>query len=245
MARLCGFEVDAVIIDLDGTLVDTLGDFCLALNAMLADLPPPLSGQTVTAAQVRRWVGQGSAHLIRCVLNEVRARPAADVMRAGVVAPSGAGSGNADEEAAAWLSYQRHYRAINGQQAVVYPGAESSLRQLQALGLALACLTNKPTEFAQQLLRDKGLAPYFSLLFGGDSFAAKKPDPLPVRRTCEALGSAPHRTLVIGDSSNDARAARAAGCPVLLLGHGYNHGEPVTAVAADAYAEGWAGLWQG
>jgi phosphoglycolate phosphatase len=71
-------------------------------------------------------------------------------------------------------------------------------------------------------------------VFGGDAFERKKPDPLPLQRTCEALGTAAARTLMVGDSSNDARAARAAGCPVVLVSYGYNHGEPVAEAAPDA-----------
>ena len=95
--------------------------------------------------------------------------------------------------------------------------------------MKLACLTNKPTSFARDLLRAKGLDAYFACVFGGDAFERKKPDPLPLRRTCEALGTAPGRTLMIGDSSNDAAAARAAGCPVALATYGYNHGEDIRA----------------
>jgi phosphoglycolate phosphatase len=83
------------------------------------------------------------------------------------------------------------------------------------------------------LLERKGLAHFFELVFGGDAFERKKPDPLPLIKTCEALGTLPPHTLMTGDSSNDARAARAAGCPVLLVNYGYNHGEPVTGVDAD------------
>ncbi len=107
------------------------------------------------------------------------------------------------------------------------------LERLRARGWKLACLTNKPTAFARPLLRKKGLDEFFEVVFGGDAFERKKPDPLPLRKTCEALGSAPGRTLMVGDSSNDARAARAAGCPVVLVSYGYNHGEPVAAVDAD------------
>ena len=86
---------------------------------------------------------------------------------------------------------------------------------------------------AHPLLASLGLEGYFSQVFGGDSFPKKKPDPLPLRKTCEALGTLPGRTLMLGDSSNDAQAARAAGCPVVLVTYGYNHGEPVQAVDAD------------
>jgi phosphoglycolate phosphatase len=217
------FEVDAVIVDLDGTMVDTLGDFVMALNRMLADLPAPFQNQRVDRAGVARLVGKGSEHLIKSVLAHVGAGADADLIEAGYLL--------------AWPSYQRHYLAINGQHAQVYPGVLAGLRQLKASGLKLACLTNKPTAFALALLQAKALDGFFKVTFGGDAFARKKPDPLPLLKTCEALGSVPRRTLMIGDSSNDAEAARAAGCPVLLVSYGYNHGEPIHAVDADAVTD--------
>ena len=108
---------------------------------------------------------------------------------------------------------------------------------LSARGLRLACLTNKPTNFAVPLLSAKGLEGFFSVVFGGDAFERKKPNPLPLLKTCEALASQPAQTLMIGDSSNDAAAARAAGCPVLLVTYGYNHGEPARSVDADGFVD--------
>ncbi|NRF66377.1 phosphoglycolate phosphatase [Aquincola sp. S2] len=208
-----GARLQAAIVDLDGTLIDTVGDFELALNRMLADL-----GQRgVARAFIERTVGRGSEHLIRSTLTEV-----------------GAAQSLYDD---AWQRYQAHYLAINGQCAQVYPGVVEGLQQLVQAGLKLACLTNKPGAFARPLLAAKGLDRFFAHVFGGDAFERKKPDPLPVQRACAALGSAPARTLVIGDSSNDARAARAAGCPVVLVNYGYNHGEPVAAAGADAVIE--------
>jgi len=99
----------------------------------------------------------------------------------------------------------------------------------------LACLTNKPLAFAAKLLADKDLSGFFALTFGGDSFERKKPDPLPLLKTCQALGTLPGQTLMVGDSSNDAQAARAAGCPVVLVRYGYNHGQPVDTVDADGH----------
>jgi phosphoglycolate phosphatase len=111
------------------------------------------------------------------------------------------------------------------------------LEQLKAMGLPLACLTNKPVSFTTPLLKDKGLFNYFEQVFGGDSFERKKPDPLPLLKTCEALGSSPHRTLMVGDSSNDAQAANAAGCPLVLMTYGYNHGEPIQKTPALAWLD--------
>ena len=114
----------AAIIDLDGTLVDTVGDFDAALNAILADLRLP----GVDREFIARTVGQGSAHLIRNTLAQVGADP-----------------GLAEQ---AWQHYQRHYLAVNGQFSAVYPGVVEGLARLQGAGLKLACVTNKPGNFA-------------------------------------------------------------------------------------------------
>ena len=210
---------DAAIIDLDGTMVDTLGDFAQALGRMLDDLALP----GIERTHIERMVGKGSEHLIKSVLYHVLAQagqaPAA--INTEAIYPQ------------AWARYQHHYLAINGQYAQVYPGVPEGLQALRSAGLRLACLTNKPTAFALPLLRAKGLDGFFDQVFGGDAFERKKPDPLPLVKTCAALGSAPARTLMVGDSSNDAQAARAAGCPVVLVTYGYNHGQPATDVDAD------------
>ena len=217
---------DAAIIDLDGTMVDTLGDFAQALGRMLDDLALP----GIERTHIERMVGKGSEHLIKSVLYHVLAQagqaPAA--INTEAIYPQ------------AWARYQHHYLAINGQYAQVYPGVPEGLHALRSAGLRLACLTNKPTAFALPLLRAKGLDGFFDQVFGGDAFERKKPDPLPLVKTCAALGSAPARTLMVGDSSNDAQAARAAGCPVVLVTYGYNHGQPATDVDADGWVDSLA-----
>ena len=223
----------AVIVDLDGTMVDTLGDFEVALNRTMASLGLP----GVTRAAVARTVGKGSEHLIRSLLAEQLALP--DVRGLGQVCP--ARSVDALFEPA-WRQYQQHYHAINGQFAAVYPGVVEGLQALRGRGLPLACLTNKPLAFAQALLQAKGLDGYFQQVFGGDSFERKKPDPLPLLKTCEALGSAPAQTWMVGDSQNDARAARAAGCPVAQVSYGYNHGEPISQAPHDLLLDSLAEL---
>ena len=218
----------AAIIDLDGTMVDTLGDFEVALNRALADLDLP----PATRALVEHSVGKGSEYLIRTVL----AHQLALTVTQGQ-GPLCQGRSVDNLYQPAWLRYQHHYLAINGQFATVYPGVVEGLQMLQEQGLKLACLTNKPLSFAKPLLQTKGLDHFFSLVFGGDSFERKKPDPLPLLKTCEALGTAPAQTLMVGDSSNDAHAGRAAGCSVALVRYGYNHGQPIDAEDADAYVD--------
>ena len=221
-------QFQAAMVDLDGTLIDTLGDFEVSLNRMLADLDLPL----LNRALVERTVGKGSEHLIRSVLAHQLALPEVK----GLANVCEARSPEHLFEAA-WQRYQHHYLAINGEFATVYDGVIEGLQQLRDAGLQLACLTNKPLSFAQPLLQAKGLGHFFSHVFGGDSFERKKPDPLPLLKTCEALGAQPSQVLMVGDSSNDAQAARAAGCPVVLVRYGYNHGESVDGVDADAHVD--------
>lgn len=225
--------LQGVIFDLDGTLIDTVGDFVLALNHMLAQLPLPVGTPTsVSRNVVEQLIGKGSEHLIRSLLSRVLAEGDHTLSAAEFEAL----------QAPAWDHYQTHYLAINGQEAHVYPGVLACLEGLQARGMPLACLTNKPTAFALPLLQAKGLDRFFPVVFGGDAFERKKPDPLPLVKTCEALGTLPAHTLMVGDSSNDAQAARAAGCPVWLVTYGYNHGQPVHTVDADGFTDSLAML---
>ena len=208
----------SAIVDLDGTMVDTVGDFEQALARTLADLALP----PVDRAFIARTVGRGSMHLLKNTLARVGGAP--------------------ELLDSAWTHYQRHYADINGRHAEVYPGVRAGLAAMRARGWKLACVTNKPRAFALALLEAKGLRPLFEHVFGGDSFERQKPDPLPLVSTCEALGTAPAHTLMVGDSRNDCEAARAAGCPVVLVSYGYNHGEPVADARPDLVIDSLAAL---
>lgn len=229
-------RIDAVIFDLDGTLVHTLGDFQVALHRTMADLDlPPISD-----ALVEQTIGKGSEHLIRTLLAYQIARPEVK----GLGQTGSALSVEALFERA-WLRYQHHYHQINGQFSDVYPGVLTALQALAEQGLPMACLTNKPLSFALALLKEKTLDHFFGHVFGGDSFERKKPDPLPILKTCEALGVPVTRTLMVGDSRNDAQAAHAAGCPVVLVTYGYNHGQRVQDTPAAAWLDSLAHLPDG
>ena len=214
--------VRAAIIDLDGTMVDTFGDFVVALNCMLSDLHLPSVGRP----DVVKMVGKGSEHLLRSTL--IQQAPGLGAQGVELLLPR------------AMAAYQRHYFRINGLHSHVYDGVKQGLSYMRSRGWKLACVTNKPSAFAEPLLAAKALDGFFSVVFGGDAFAQKKPDPMPLLRACEALGTSPECTLMVGDSCNDAVAARAAGCPVWLVTYGYNHGQAVTSVDADGYLDSLA-----
>ena len=204
--------IRGVIVDLDGTMVHTAPDFQVAINRMRDELGlAPLSVETVVS-----FVGKGSENLMRRVLTvDFDADKAEQLYEQ------------------ALESYKRHYEAINGLHSSVYEGVSEGLAAMKASGLRLACVTNKPVAFARVLLDKTGLAGYFEVIYGGDSLPAKKPDPLPMLTVCRDFGLEPSQVVAIGDSSNDAEAARAAGCRSLTVPYGYNHGKPVHSIATD------------
>lgn len=219
------WQLQGAMVDLDGTMVDTLGDFTQAIARMLHAMQlPPLA-----ASAIEHMVGKGTEHLLRSALAAVlplsatSTAPLAQQVEA--LYPQ------------AHALYMEHYIAINGAHSKVYDGVAQGLQALKAAGMRLACVTNKPLAFTTPLLQAKGLADVFEVVLGGDSLARKKPDPLPLLTACEWMGTLPQHTLMLGDSSNDAQAARAAGCPVVLVSYGYNHGQPIRSVDADGYVD--------
>ena len=208
--------IRAAIIDLDGTMMDTAPDFLVAINAMRAELQLA----PVEIGVITRFVGKGTDNLVRSILGLD-------------FTPEQAGMRHEQ----ALEAYMRHYGAINGRYSTLYPGVIEGLRQMQAQGLRLACVTNKPIAFALPLLETAGLLPAFEVVYGGDSLARKKPDPMPLLQVCADFSLAPHKVVAIGDSSNDAEAARAAGCRVLNVPYGYNHGQSIHDVDSDGIVE--------
>jgi len=216
MIRLPGPRPHAVLIDLDGTLLDTAADLAAAVNAMRDEFDrPPLPEATVAA-----YVGKGAEVLVhRSLGGGLDARVDAALLARGLEA------------------FGRHYRRTNGQRARIYPGVREGLDAMRAAGLALACVTNKPQEFADALLRHTGLHQDFALVLGGDALPRRKPDPLPMLHAARVLGVTAARTVAIGDSVNDALAARAAGMTVLAVPYGYNEGCDVATLDVDAVVD--------
>jgi len=206
-------ELKAVLLDLDGTLLDTLPDLAAAANAMRIEL----GMQELPYELIGTLIGKGVDNLIRRTLS--------------------AGLEIKDIEQGyfekAKSIFYKHYTELNGTKTTFYPMVTEGLKSFQAMGVKLGVVTNKPFVFTVPLLERTGLAPYMQVIVGGDTCAKRKPDPDPVLYACNKLEALPEQTLAIGDSINDALAARAAGCKVLAVPYGYNEGEPVDDLPVD------------
>jgi phosphoglycolate phosphatase len=205
-----GARIEAVIIDLDGTLLDTAPDLAEAANRMLGDLDMPLR----TGQEVASFVGRGIENLVARSIGAAHAADPATLANALEV-------------------FNRHYAAVSGVHVRVFAGVREGLAAFRAQGLKLACITNKAGRFTLPLLDQLELRGNFSLVVSGDSLPRKKPDPLPLLHVCSQFGVAPGAALMIGDSPNDAQAARAAGCPVACVPYGYREGLEVRELDCD------------
>jgi phosphoglycolate phosphatase len=204
-------QFDSVTFDLDGTLLDTIADLAEGCRRMLEEVgAPPRS-----LAEVHGFVGKGMAVLVERCLTHERA-PSAEALHVAIE------------------SFKRHYAAVNGVQARIYPGVCEGLDAWKASGLKLGVVTNKPGMFTEALLERTGLAKYFDVVVSGDTTAHKKPHPEPILHACRLFGVVPARNLHIGDSENDILAARHAGSPAFCVPYGYNEGRPVDSADCDA-----------
>jgi len=208
--------VKMVMIDLDGTLIHTAPDLAACANRMLADLgraPAPVE-------TIMTWIGNGVPRLVkRALTGQMLAEP---------------------EEALfekALAIFQKHYLAHVSDLSRPFPGVVAGLDRLKARGLHLACITNKAEAFTLPLLKNLDLHKYFELVLSGDSLPKQKPDPLPLLHACKHFGITPEHGMLIGDSSNDVEAARAAGMPVLCVPYGYNHGHDIHESHPDAVVD--------
>ncbi|MBL8524194.1 MAG: phosphoglycolate phosphatase [Betaproteobacteria bacterium] len=205
----------AVLLDLDGTLLDTVGDIVTAANMMRASLGFAPLAPTVIAA----YVGKGIPNLVSKTLKDAVGEPGPTALKVAVA------------------NFERQYEKCFGDTSKPYPGVIDGLSALKDKGLRLGCVTNKAEKFTLPLLERTGLAGYFELVLSGDSLAEKKPHPLPLQHAAEFFGAAPAEVLLIGDSVNDAEAARAAGSPVFIVPYGYNEGQELRGLDCDAFID--------
>jgi len=205
--------IKAVVIDLDGTLLDTAPDLAHAAELMMVELGRSCPSQDTIAT----YIGNGVSRLVKRVLTgEMDAEPDAALFEKAIAA------------------YQKHYGANVSRESRPFPGVVDGLEAFKAMGLHVACITNKAAQFTHPLLKDTGLFDYFELILSGDTLPRRKPDPLPLLHACEVFKVKPVELLLIGDSLNDTQAARAAGSPVFCVPYGYNRGRPVAELDLDA-----------
>ena len=206
--------VKAVLLDLDGTLLDTVLDLHAAANGMLADLCRP----PVPVEDIRAYVGRGIPNLVKRVLTG-KLEAADDPTPPPEVALA---------------SFRQHYARFNGLASKPFPGVIEGLEALKAMGLPLGVITNKAQAFTMPLLERTGLMSYMTVAVAGDQLPKPKPDPMPLVWACGRMNVSPADTLMIGDSVHDFKAGKSAGCKVFLVPYGYNEGQDVHGLAADA-----------
>jgi phosphoglycolate phosphatase len=213
---------ELVLFDLDGTLIDTVPDLADAIDSMQSELGLPLRGE----AKVRTWVGNGIERLVKRALTDGddSTEPAPDLY------------------AHALSIFMDHYAARPYGRSKFYPGVTECLEHLQQAGYRLACVTNKRSRFTDLLLRAVGIHDLFELVISGDTLARRKPDPLPLLHASQHFDVGPERALMVGDSLNDVRAARAAGMQVLCVSYGYNCGRDIREDQPDLIVDSLAEL---
>ena len=207
---------ELIMYDLDGTLVDSVPDLAAAVDKMLVSMGRPAAG----AEKVSLWVGNGVPVMVKRALaddidGDQPGRVADDLFEAG------------------YGFFKTAYARSCGKFSDAYPGVREFLDAMQAGNVKQAVITNKSDLFTRQLLVYLKLDNYFDLLLSGDSLSEMKPHPMPLLHAVKTLNTTPDKALMIGDSGNDIKAARAAGVKVIGLPYGYNHGEPISAAEPD------------
>ncbi len=204
---------DLVLLDLDGTLVDSIPDLSRCLNMTLRDLQQPER----KLEDVRNWVGNGVETLIhRALINDIE--------------------GQADPELVqqALPIFMRYYHAEPCELTECYPGVREGLTTLKADGKTLGIVTNKNEEFVPPILEKLGILDHMDIIIGGNTLEKRKPDPLPLLHAASMFKQAPEQSVMVGDSISDVNAARAAGFQIVCVSYGYNHGQDIYDTKPDA-----------
>ncbi len=204
---------EMILIDVDGTLVDSVPDLAYCVDEMMKQLDLPVRGE----AAVRDWVGNGIERLVRRAL-------------------IGKLDGEPDEAlfARAYPIYLDLYAENTSKRSHLYPGVREGIDYLRSNGYRLGCVTNKAAQFTEPLLKELGVYDDFAIVISGDTLPKKKPDPLPLLHAAEFFGVAPVQAMMVGDSVSDVKAARAAGFQIVCMSYGYNHGVDIRDANPDA-----------
>ncbi len=212
---------DIVLIDLDGTLVDSVPDLAWCVDETLKALDMPVRGE----AKVRNWVGNGVPRLIeRALVDQLNGVPS-DALYA-KAAPI----------------FMDLYADNASKRSQLYPSVVEGLQWLKDQGIRIGCVTNKDEQFTLTILKDLGLFDFFEIVISGDTLPLKKPDPAPLLHGANFFGIAPENAMMIGDSMSDVKASRAAGFAIICMSYGYNHGVDIATFDPDVVIDSFAEL---
>jgi phosphoglycolate phosphatase len=222
LARYPEHNPQALLFDLDGTLVDSVPDLAVAVDGCLKELGLAAAGEP----RVRQWVGNGARLLMQRALAHALELSEEQLK-----------TGQIDRALRLFL---QHYQHSNGSASKVYPTVIESLSHWQQQQRPMAVVTNKPLQFVPELLAKMSLDGFFQVLVGGDCTTNKKPSPQPLHYACQLLKQEPRHCLMVGDSRNDVLAAQAAEMPVVAVNYGYNHGEAIELSQPDCVVSSFA-----
>lgn len=204
--------IKAIVIDLDGTLLHTAPELAESANRMLRDM----GRAPVSQDLLMSYIGNGIHWLVkRALTGDMHAEPDAKLF---------------DE---ALPIFEKHYTEL-ACTSKPFPNVVKGLDAMKAAGYRLGCITNKVERYTTPILESAGLAAYFEIVVAGDTLPEKKPHPMPLLHSAKFFNVPIEQLLLVGDSLSDAQAARAAGCPIICVPYGYNHGEPVETLNVDA-----------
>ena len=212
---------EMVLIDVDGTLVDSVPDLAFCVDEMMQQLGRPPHGEE----KVREWVGNGVERLVRrALVGQLDGEPdEADFQKA-------------------YPIFLDLYAENTSKRSVLYPGVEEGIVYLKSAGYKLGCVTNKAAQFTIPLLKELGIYDHFGIVVSGDTLPKKKPDPMPLLHVAEHFGVDPEKSLMLGDSVSDVKAARAAGFQIVCMSYGYNHGMDIRDAHPDAVIDSMSEL---
>lgn len=212
---------EMVLIDVDGTLVDSVPDLAFCVDEMMKQLDMQVHGES----KVREWVGNGVERLVkRALIGQLDGEPDTSLFEK------------------AYPIFLALYTDNTSKRSVLYPGVREGLDFLKTAGFKLGCVTNKAACFTEPLLQALGIFDEFAIVVSGDTLERKKPDPLPLLHAAEFFGTDPKNALMLGDSVSDVKAARAAGFQIICMTYGYNHGVDIRESSPDAVIDSMAEL---
>jgi phosphoglycolate phosphatase len=215
------FTPELIMIDVDGTLVDSVPDLSWCLDETLKQVGLPPRGETAA----RNWVGNGVIRIVeRGIANDLDAPHDEEIFEK------------------AMPIFRDLYAENTSKRSTLYPGVREGMDYLQTLGIKIGCITNKDAQFTHPILKDLGLWDDFEIVISGDTLEKKKPDPLPLFHGAKELGADPKKSLMLGDSTSDVKAARAAGFDIICMSYGYNHGVDIRDSNPDAVIDSFVEL---